>query len=136
MGLAPAVTMVAEQYALYGLTRASGPVFLARLTGWFSSMLALLTVLLLVFLVMLFPDGRLPSRRWRPLNSPAAASRLELPAATSSRTSSSRWLSAQAQAPDRGPAHGTGSSAGPPPPGREQLAASAPDGGNQKGPRP
>jgi MFS family permease len=59
--------MVAEQYALYGLTRASGPVFLARLTGWLSGMLALLTVFLLAFLVMLFPDGRLPSRRWRPL---------------------------------------------------------------------
>jgi two-component system, NarL family, sensor kinase len=67
MGLSLAVTMVAEQYALYGLTRASGPVFLARLTGWFSGMLALLTVFLLVFLVMLFPDGRLPSRPWRPL---------------------------------------------------------------------
>jgi hypothetical protein len=67
MGLSLAVTMVTEQYALYGLTRASGPVFLARLTGWFSGLLALLTVFLLVFLVMLFPDGRLPSRRWRPL---------------------------------------------------------------------
>jgi hypothetical protein len=42
-------------------------VFLARLTGWFSGLLALLTVFLLVFLVMLFPDGRLPSRRLRPL---------------------------------------------------------------------
>lgn len=27
----------------------------------------LLTVALLFFLVLLFPDGRLPSRRWRPV---------------------------------------------------------------------
>jgi hypothetical protein len=58
---------VTEQSALYGLTRASGSVFADRLSGWFSSALALLTIFLLLFLVMLFPDGRLPSRRWRPL---------------------------------------------------------------------
>jgi hypothetical protein len=67
IGLSLAVTMVTEQSALYGLTTASGPVFADRLTGWFSGTAAMLTVFLLIFLVMLFPDGRLPSRRWRPL---------------------------------------------------------------------
>jgi hypothetical protein len=67
IGLFLAATTVTEQSALYGLTRASGSVFVDRLSGWFSSALALLTIFLLLFLVMLFPDGRLPSRRWQPL---------------------------------------------------------------------
>jgi hypothetical protein len=67
IGLALAASTATEQCALYGLTTASGSVFVDRLSGWLSSALALLTIFLLLFLVMLFPDGRLPSRRWRPL---------------------------------------------------------------------
>jgi hypothetical protein len=67
VGLSLAVTMLTEQYALYGLATAPGSVPAARLAGWFSGTLALLTVELLFFLVLLFPDGRLPSRRWRPV---------------------------------------------------------------------
>jgi hypothetical protein len=67
IGLSLAITMLAEQYALYGLATAPGSMPAARLAGWFSSALAMLTVVQLFFLVLLFPDGRVPSRRWRPM---------------------------------------------------------------------
>ncbi len=59
--------MLTEQYALYGLGTAPGAVPAARLAGWLSGTMSALTVLELFFLVLLFPDGRLPSRRWRPV---------------------------------------------------------------------
>ena len=67
IGLSLAAAMLTEQYALYGLATAPGTVPAARLAGWCSGTLASLTVALLFFLVLLFPDGRLPSRRWRPV---------------------------------------------------------------------
>ena len=67
VGLSLAVTMLTEQYAVYGLATAPGSVPAVRLAGWLSGTVALLTVELLFFLVLLFPDGRLPSRRWRPV---------------------------------------------------------------------
>ncbi len=67
VGLSLAVTMLTEQYALYGLATAPGSVPAVRLVGWFSGTMASLTIELLFFVVLLFPDGRLPSRRWRPV---------------------------------------------------------------------
>ena len=67
VGLSLAVTMLTEQYALYGLATAPGSVPAARLAGWCSGTTAALTIELVFFLVLLFPDGRLPSRRWRPV---------------------------------------------------------------------
>jgi hypothetical protein len=67
MGLGLAVSVLTEQYALYGLATAPGSVPAARLAGWAADLLASLTILLLFFVVLLFPDGRLPSRRWRPV---------------------------------------------------------------------
>ena len=67
VGLSLAVTMLTEQYALYGLATAPGSVPAVRLAGWFSGTTASLTIELLFFVVLLFPDGRLPSRRWRPV---------------------------------------------------------------------
>ena len=49
---------------------APGSLPAAKVVGWFSMVLAVLAIFLLFFLVLLFPDGRLPSRRWRPV--PAA----------------------------------------------------------------
>jgi len=66
-GLSLAATMLTEQYALYGLATAPGSVPAARLAGWCSDLLAALTLVQLLFLVLLFPDGRLPSHRWRPV---------------------------------------------------------------------
>ncbi len=54
--------MLTEQYPLYGLVTAPGSLPAARLVGWFCVPVAVLAVFLLLFLVLLFPDGRLPSR--------------------------------------------------------------------------
>ena len=66
-GLSLAASLLTEQYALYGLATAPGSLPAARLAGWCSGTLAALTIALMFFLVLLFPDGRLPSRRWRPM---------------------------------------------------------------------
>ena len=67
IGLSLAASLLTEQYALYGLATARGSVPAARLAGQYSGGLAAQTVMLLFFLILLFPDGRLPSRRWRPV---------------------------------------------------------------------
>jgi hypothetical protein len=65
--LSLAAAMFTDQYALYGLATAPGSLPAAQTAGWAAGVLATVTVLLLAFLVLLFPDGRLPSRRWRPV---------------------------------------------------------------------
>ncbi len=67
IGLSLAGVMLTEQYALYGLAVAPGALPGARLAGWLSGFATILTFGPMVFLVLLFPDGRLPSRRWRPV---------------------------------------------------------------------
>jgi signal transduction histidine kinase len=68
VGLSLAATMFAEQYALYGLATAPGSLLPAvREVGWLSGAASVSTFAPLFFLVLLFPDGRLPSRRWRPV---------------------------------------------------------------------
>jgi hypothetical protein len=65
--LSLAASMFTDQYALYGLATAPGSLPAAWTAGWAAGVLAAVTVLLLAFLILLFPDGRLPSRRWRPV---------------------------------------------------------------------
>jgi hypothetical protein len=67
IGLSLAAAMLTEQYALYGVATAPGAVPAARLAGWGSGVFVAVAVTLLFCLVVLFPDGRLPSRRWRPV---------------------------------------------------------------------
>ena len=67
IGLSLAVSMFGELYALWGLAVATGPLPGARLAGWLPRAAVPLTFGLLLFVVLLFPDGRLPSRLWRPL---------------------------------------------------------------------
>jgi hypothetical protein len=66
-GLALTVAMLTEQYALYGLATAPGAVPAANVAGVLSNAAVALTVITLFVLVLLFPDGRLPSPRWRPV---------------------------------------------------------------------
>ncbi len=65
-GLLLAVAMGSEQYAVYGLVTAPGSLPAARVVGWFSGTAITVIVFLLLAEILLFPDGRLPSRRWRP----------------------------------------------------------------------
>ena len=67
IGLALAIEILTEQYPLYGLVTAPGSLPAPRVVGWLSIVVATLAIYLLLFLVLLFPDGRLPSRRWRPV---------------------------------------------------------------------
>ena len=67
VGLSLAATMMTEQYALRGLVASPGSLPVARLAGWLSEVMFVLTFAPMFFLVLLFPDGRLPSRRWRPV---------------------------------------------------------------------
>ena len=66
-GLLSAVSLLAEEYALFGIATAPGTVPAARLAGWFSGVVGVPAVFMVGLLVLLFPDGRLPSRRWWPV---------------------------------------------------------------------
>ena len=66
IGLSLAGCMLTEQFAVYGLATAPGSLPAARLAGWLSGTLTAAAVVLLFLLILLFPDGRPPSRRWRP----------------------------------------------------------------------
>ena len=65
-GLTVTMAMLTEQYALYGLATNPGAVPAAKVAGVLSGAAVEVTVVLLAVLVLLFPDGRLPSPRWRP----------------------------------------------------------------------
>ena len=62
-----AIAFLAGSYAIYGYREGARLPFL-RWIAWLSSWpWALAIGVLLTFLLLLFPDGRLPSRRWRPV---------------------------------------------------------------------
>jgi hypothetical protein len=69
LGLVVALAAFAEMYAIYGLlVAAARPLLGARLMGWLSIWIIypfFPTGIALPYL--LYPDGRLPSRRWRPV---------------------------------------------------------------------
>jgi hypothetical protein len=66
-GLTLTLAMLTEQYALYGLATAAGTVPAAKVAGSLSAAAVVVTIIVLFVLVLLFPDGRLPSPRWRPV---------------------------------------------------------------------
>ena len=67
VGLSVATATFTEQYALYGLVTARGSVPAVGAVAALTGATGPLTIALLFPLILLFPDGRLPSRRWRPV---------------------------------------------------------------------
>ena len=70
IGLFLAGELCAEQYAVYGLVTSPGslgPLPAVRVIGWCSVELTSLAIFAVLCLLLLFPDGRLPSPRWRPV---------------------------------------------------------------------
>ncbi len=67
IGLLLAGELLAEQYAVYGLVTTPGSLPAGKIIGWCSVLLIGLAIFAVLFLLLLFPDGRLPSPRWRPV---------------------------------------------------------------------
>ncbi len=65
-GLLAAVTHFTAEYAIYTLLAAPGSLLPAgEAAAWLNSWLWVPQLASIVFVVLLFPDGRLPSRSWR-----------------------------------------------------------------------
>jgi hypothetical protein len=67
VGLLFAMDSFAEQYARHGLLTGVDSVPAVPVMAWVSFWLDAPALFLLLFVVLLFPDGRLPSRRWQPV---------------------------------------------------------------------
>lgn len=61
------VGQIAEAYARHGLARRSASLPGVDLMAWLADWVPPVGLTLIAFAVLLFPDGRLPSRRWRPV---------------------------------------------------------------------
>ena len=65
VGLSQAVTGIAAQYAIYGFVTRPGSLPIADVVAWVGAWSWVPGFLLLFVVLLLFPDGRPPSRRWR-----------------------------------------------------------------------
>jgi hypothetical protein len=66
-GLVAAVMTFASAYLIRGLILAPGSLPAVRIAGWAGTVLWPSGYLFLCLVLLLFPDGRLPSPRWRPV---------------------------------------------------------------------
>jgi MFS family permease len=67
LGLSAAILQLAGSYAAYALVVDPGSLPAPRTVSQVLGMAWGMGVILLPFLLLLFPDGKLPSRRWRPV---------------------------------------------------------------------
>ena len=65
--LAAGTNLLAEQLSIYGLVTMPGSIPFAPFAGWLALWLFQLMLIALIFVLFLFPSGRLPSPRWRPV---------------------------------------------------------------------
>ena len=67
IGVSQAGTALLGQYAAYGLQTRPGTVPLADIASWVGVWSWVPGFVLLLVVILVFPDGSLPSRRWRPV---------------------------------------------------------------------
>src|SRR5919107_1780252 len=72
-GLAQSIDHFGAQYAIYALLAQPDSLPAGEAMAWVYSWLVPIIIGLSVFLILLFPTGRLPSRRWRWVTWPTAA---------------------------------------------------------------
>jgi signal transduction histidine kinase len=65
-GLLLAIEAFGTQYGLHALVAAPGSLPAGRAFAWFTNSLSVFPIVILAFVFLLFPTGRLRSRRWRP----------------------------------------------------------------------
>jgi hypothetical protein len=67
VGFFYALTLFSGSYAAYGLVADPGSLPLADVMAWLTILSWVPALTLLILLLLFFPDGRLPSRRWWPV---------------------------------------------------------------------
>ena len=67
IGFFYALTQISATYAAYGLVADPGSLPLADVMSWLTVLTWVPAFMLFILLLLFFPDGRLPSRRWRPI---------------------------------------------------------------------
>ena len=65
-GLALGLSGFSDQYGLHALVAAPGSLPAGRAAAWVSYWIWVIPLAMLAFVFLLFPTGRLRSRRWRP----------------------------------------------------------------------